>query len=96
MGRIDMLLHHGVQPLVVFDGGRLPIKGEEEAQRRRARTEARERAAALLAAGNVAAAVDQYQRCVDITPVMAKQVIEVRSTLHVHPSPPTHVRRMCV
>lgn len=44
----------------------------------RARAEAREKAAAHLAAGNIAAAVECYQRCVDITPAMAKQVIEVR------------------
>jgi hypothetical protein len=43
----------------------------------RARAEAREKAAAHLAAGNVAAAVECYQRCVDITPAMAKHVIEV-------------------
>jgi hypothetical protein len=45
----------------------------------RARAEAREKAAAHLAAGNMAAAVECYQRCVDITPAMAKQVIEVSS-----------------
>lgn len=45
---------------------------------RRARAEARDKAAAHLAAGNIAAAVECYQRCVDITPAMAKQVIEVR------------------
>jgi hypothetical protein len=45
----------------------------------RARAEAREKAAAHLAAGNMAAAVECYQRCVDITPAMAKHVIEVGS-----------------
>jgi hypothetical protein len=47
----------------------------------RARAEAREKAAAHLAAGNMAAAVECYQRCVDITPAMAKHVIEVSSQL---------------
>eukprot|EP00882_Tetradesmus_deserticola_P027515 GHRQ01030489.1.p1 GENE.GHRQ01030489.1~~GHRQ01030489.1.p1 ORF type:complete len:115 (+),score=42.69 GHRQ01030489.1:980-1324(+) len=45
----------------------------------RTRAEARAKAAAHLAAGNVPAAVECYQRCVDITPAMAKQVIEVSS-----------------
>jgi hypothetical protein len=35
MSRIQMLRSHGVEPIMVFDGGRLPIKGEEEATRRR-------------------------------------------------------------
>lgn len=30
-----MLRAHGVEPIIVFDGGRLPIKGEEEESRRR-------------------------------------------------------------
>lgn len=46
----------------------------------RARAEARDKAAAYLAAGNVAMAQECYQRCVDITPAMAKQVIEVSAT----------------
>jgi alkanesulfonate monooxygenase SsuD/methylene tetrahydromethanopterin reductase-like flavin-dependent oxidoreductase (luciferase family) len=44
---------------------------------RRARAEARAKAAAHLAAGNVSMAQECYQRCVDVTPAMAKQVIEV-------------------
>lgn len=44
----------------------------------RSRREAREKAAAHVAAGNLAAALECYQRAVDITPAMAKAVIEVR------------------
>ena len=33
--RIELLRSHGVEPVIVFDGGRLPIKGEEEASRHR-------------------------------------------------------------
>ncbi|KAF6251552.1 PIN domain-like protein [Scenedesmus sp. NREL 46B-D3] len=78
MSRIQMLRTHGVEPLVVFDGGRLPIKGDEESSRHRARAEAREKAAAHLTAGNMAAAVECYQRCVDISPAMAKHELKVR------------------
>lgn len=35
MSRIDMLLACGVEPLVVFDGCRLPMKADEEESRRK-------------------------------------------------------------
>jgi exonuclease-1 len=35
MMRVELLRSHGVEPVIVFDGGRLPIKGEEEASRHR-------------------------------------------------------------
>ena len=44
----------------------------------RARAEQRERAKMHLQAGNEAAALECYQRAVDVSPSMAKQVIEVR------------------
>jgi len=121
MSRVQLLTTHGASPLIVFDGGRLPIKGNEEESRRRwvccnsctrwhnrlasscsvllttacracpcarpktlllltqptkrrARREARAKAAAHMAAGNTAAALDCYQRAVDVTPAMARQV----------------------
>lgn len=111
LGRVDMLRGNGVEAYIIFDGGRLPAKGEEEATRRRcaeapasstntptrslpvtprtccchlstrlvlrSRQEARQRAAAHMAAGNINAALECCQRGVDVTPAMAKQVIEV-------------------
>ena len=44
---------------------------------RRSRRENREKAMAHLMAGNAAAAEECFQRAVDVTPRMAKQVIEV-------------------
>jgi hypothetical protein len=35
ISRIQLLRTNGLEPVVVFDGGRLPIKGEEEESRRR-------------------------------------------------------------
>jgi hypothetical protein len=32
--RIELLLHHGVIPMMVFDGRSLPMKGEKERERR--------------------------------------------------------------
>jgi hypothetical protein len=35
ISRIQLLRTNGLEPIVVFDGGRLPIKGDEEESRRR-------------------------------------------------------------
>ena len=35
MRRVEMLRRHGVTPVIVFDGGRLPMKREEEGSRSR-------------------------------------------------------------
>ncbi len=35
MKKVELLQRAGVTPLIVFDGGRLPMKGEEEASRAR-------------------------------------------------------------
>lgn len=35
VGRVDLLLGNGVVPIVVFDGCRLPMKADEEDNRRR-------------------------------------------------------------
>lgn len=77
MARIELLLGAGVTPLVVFDGGRLPNKGDEERSRQRSREENRARARALWAAGNRTVAMECYQKSVDITPAHAKQFVEV-------------------
>lgn len=77
MGRVDLLVSSGIKPLIVFDGGRLPNKAEEERARLRSREEAKARARALWAQGNRAAAMECYQRAVDIQPAHAKQFVEV-------------------
>ena len=33
MTRVEMLLSHGVQPVMVFDGGLLPSKASQESKR---------------------------------------------------------------
>lgn len=35
MKRVNLLLHHGVQPVVVFDGASLPMKRNRNSERRR-------------------------------------------------------------
>jgi exonuclease 1 len=35
MHRVNMLRHHGVKPILVFDGGLLPTKADQETKRAR-------------------------------------------------------------
>ena len=77
LGRIDMLRRHGVTPFVVFDGGPLPNKSEEENCRARSREDHRNRAQFLWSQGNRVAALDAYQKAVDVTPEMAHAVYTV-------------------
>ena len=76
MKRAALLKRCGVDAVYVFDGGRMPGKASEEADRQRSREQARERARAHRRAGNAAAAAESYQRAVDVSPEMAKAVIE--------------------
>lgn len=76
LNRLQLLLNNGVIPYVVFDGGPLPNKAEEEVVRARNREEQRQRARDLWAKGNKAASMEAYQRAVDVTPDMAFQLIQ--------------------
>eukprot|EP00798_Chlamydomonas_sp_ICE-L_P004961 gene4961-34741_t len=76
INKIEMLRSHGVEPVIVFDGGPLPMKAEEEVDRRRNREDARDKVEAYILAGNHKAAEECYQRAVGVTPCMAKQLIE--------------------
>ncbi|UPQ99224.1 XPG/Rad2 endonuclease [Chloropicon primus] len=74
--RIQTLLNHGLQPLVVFDGGNLPMKKDENESRRNAKRQNFEKGKALLAQGKPRAAEEFFQRAVNISPRHAKNVIE--------------------
>nr|CAD1827906.1 unnamed protein product [Ananas comosus var. bracteatus] len=77
MHRVNLLRHYDVKPILVFDGGLLPIKIDQETKRARVRKENLERAMEHEAAGNSAAALECYQKAVDITPSIAFQLIQV-------------------
>eukprot|EP00118_Oscarella_pearsei_P004623 m.20057 g.20057 ORF g.20057 m.20057 type:complete len:628 (+) comp27964_c0_seq1:1398-3281(+) len=74
--RVNMLLFLGVTPILVFDGGYLPSKAAKEAERRSKRKEFRTKGRQYLAEGDRSKAVDCFQKCIDITPEMAKEVMD--------------------
>ncbi|KDQ09336.1 hypothetical protein BOTBODRAFT_117308 [Botryobasidium botryosum FD-172 SS1] len=76
MHRVRLLLHHGVTPYMVFDGGPLPAKKGTESERKKKRDENLARATALTAQGKHTQARDFYTKCVDVTPEMAYQLIK--------------------
>ncbi|TYI59454.1 hypothetical protein E1A91_D10G037400v1 [Gossypium mustelinum] len=77
MHRVNLLRHHGVKPVLVFDGGLLPMKIEQENKRARARKENLARAVEHESCGNSAAAYECYQKAVDISPSIAHELIMV-------------------
>ncbi|XP_021764191.1 exonuclease 1-like [Chenopodium quinoa] len=77
MHRVNLLRHYGVKPILVFDGGDLPMKGEQENKRARSRKENLERAIEHESSGNSAAAYECYQKAVDISPAIAHELIQV-------------------
>ncbi|XP_051124967.1 exonuclease 1 [Andrographis paniculata] len=77
MHRVNMLRHYGVKPILVFDGGPLPMKGEQEIKRLRSRKENLSRAMEHESNGNLTAAYECYQKAVDISPSIAYGLIQV-------------------
>ncbi|XP_069150569.1 exonuclease 1 isoform X1 [Solanum lycopersicum] len=77
MHRVNLLRHHGVKPILVFDGGPLPMKIEQENKRGRSRKENLSRAIEHENNGNMTAAYECYQKAVDISPSVAHDLIQV-------------------
>ncbi|XP_057949095.1 exonuclease 1 [Malania oleifera] len=77
MHRVNLLRHYGVKPVLVFDGGLLPMKIEQENKRARVRRENLARAIEHESNGNSAAAFECYQKAVDISPSLAHELIQV-------------------
>ena len=71
-----MLRHFGVEPLLVFDGDRLPAKAAEEAERRERRAARQAEGHAALARGDRQAAESAFQSAIDVTPAMAREVMD--------------------
>jgi exonuclease-1 len=72
-----MLIHFGIVPYLVFDGDYLPSKSATEAERASKREEHRKLGLELHRMGKISQAQNELQKAVDVTPQMARQLIEV-------------------
>lgn len=71
-----MLTHFGVVPYLVFDGGRLPSKEGTEVSRAARREESRRLGEEHVRRGRMSQAHQELQKAVDVTPYMARVLIE--------------------
>ncbi|KAK0725323.1 hypothetical protein B0H67DRAFT_641765 [Lasiosphaeris hirsuta] len=76
MHRVRLFKHFGVTPYFVFDGDYLPSKAETEASREKRREASKAAGLALLKAGKPSQAYSELQKAIDVTPEMARHVIE--------------------
>ncbi|KAE9369538.1 hypothetical protein N431DRAFT_485423 [Stipitochalara longipes BDJ] len=76
MHRVRMLQHFHVTPYIIFDGDYLPSKAATEADRAKRREESRKAGLELLNAGKTSQAYLEFQKAVDVTPEMARQLID--------------------
>ncbi|WEW60134.1 Rad2 nuclease [Emydomyces testavorans] len=83
MHRVRMLLHYGVIPYLVFDGGRLPSKDATEDARAARRTESKRLGLELYRTGRLSQAQQELQKAIDVTPYMARLLIEELKKSHV-------------
>ncbi|KAL8713871.1 MAG: hypothetical protein Q9220_002016 [cf. Caloplaca sp. 1 TL-2023] len=78
-----MLIHFGVVPYLVFDGDYLPSKAATEKERAKKREESRKLGLELHRLGKISQAHLELQKAVDVSPEMARQLIEELKTLGV-------------
>ncbi|KAF2011669.1 PIN domain-like protein [Aaosphaeria arxii CBS 175.79] len=76
MNRVRMLIHFGITPFIVFDGDYLPSKAGTEKERSERRKEGKRLGLELLKVGKASQAQMELQKAVDVTPEMARMLIE--------------------
>ncbi|KAI9643666.1 Rad2 nuclease [Ciborinia camelliae] len=76
MHRVRMLLHFGVTPYLIFDGDYLPSKAATEKDREKRRKDSKSLGQELLNAGKTSQAYLEFQKAIDVTPEMARHVID--------------------
>ena len=76
MHRVRMLLHFGVIPYIVFDGDYLPSKAATEVERAKRREESKRKGLELYRLNKPSQAHLELQKAVDVTPEMARQLID--------------------
>ena len=81
--RVRMLIHFGVKPYLVFDGDYLPSKAHTEKDRATRRKESRRAGLELMSMGRVSMAYHELQKAIDVTPAMARELIEELKLLDV-------------
>ncbi|XP_019065965.1 exonuclease 1 isoform X2 [Fukomys damarensis] len=80
---VNMLLSHGIRPILVFDGCTLPSKKEVEKSRRERRQSNLLKGKQLLREGKVSEARECFTRSINITHAMAHKVIKAARALGV-------------
>jgi exonuclease-1 len=80
LGMIDMLLYHDITVVLVFDGAKLPSKDFVEQQRSNNRQKNLDIANEFKLVGNYKSAKTHYARAVDVTPLMAAELIKILKT----------------
>ncbi|CAI7577225.1 unnamed protein product [Penicillium glandicola] len=83
LNRVRMLLFFGVKPYLVFDGDNLPSKAGTEQDRYRRRQESKALGLELQRKGRMPEAYQEFQKAVDVTPYMARQLIEELKQMNV-------------
>lgn len=83
VGRVRMLLDFGVTPYLVFDGDNLPNKAGTNKERRRRRDESKALGLELYRTGKLAQAHQELQKAADVTPYMARELIEELKKINV-------------
>ncbi|KAE8153981.1 PIN domain-like protein [Aspergillus avenaceus] len=83
LNRVRMLIFFGVTPYLVFDGDNLPSKAGTESDRHRRRQESKTLGLELQRKGRTAEAYQEFQKAVDVTPLMARQLIEELKKMNV-------------
>ncbi|KEQ69192.1 PIN domain-like protein [Aureobasidium namibiae CBS 147.97] len=76
MHRVRMLQHFNVTPYLVFDGDYLPSKSATEKDRATRRRESRTKGLEFLRLGKSSLAQAELQKSIDVTPEMARQLID--------------------
>ncbi|KAG2413739.1 hypothetical protein HFD88_002928 [Aspergillus terreus] len=76
INRVRMLQYFGVTPYLVFDGDNLPSKSGTEAERHQRRQQSKALGLELQRKGRITEAYQELQKAVDVTPSMARQLIE--------------------
>ncbi|KAM0327052.1 hypothetical protein ACHAQA_006175 [Verticillium albo-atrum] len=76
MHRVRMLRHFGVTPYLVFDGDFLPSKAMTEGSRAKRRDESKKLGMELIKAGKHSQAYAEFQKSIDVTPEMARNLID--------------------